>query len=256
MNNGAYVDKVIQTIREIRHIGKWEDDIVVLPDKESSSNLERYCQELNFQIKLFEPIDLSRILQSIREHPFATTIDNRELTKTFQWHKLHIFDVFFKQWDMVFYVDAGMKIMNDLSVFTKIFCEYQNTGRPVFLAHSDAYPSFEWKLHVQFEKVSNPILYEKLASEFNLNCDYFQSGMIMFESALITERTKQELLDLANMYPISKTNEQGIMNLYFTCIQNIWKALPVKYGDLFTYDYWNREGYTLHDYCMTKYSRC
>lgn len=255
MSNSDYIDKVIQTIGEIRHIGKWEDDIVVLPDKESVSVLEIFSTSLNFQIKLFEPIDLTHILQTIKEHPFTTSTDGRELKKTFQWHKMHIFDVFFKQWDMVFYIDAGMKIMSDMSVFTKIFCEHQSIDKPVFLAHSDAYPWFEWKLHLQFEKVSNPTLYEKLASEFNLNCDYFQTGIIMFDSSIITESTKQELLDLANKYPLSKTNEQGIMNVYFICIHNIWKSLPVKYGDKFTYDYWNRDGYTPQDYCMTKYSR-
>ena len=46
------------------------------------------------------------------------------------------------------------------------------------------------------------------------------------------------MLELAKEYPISITNEQGIMNLYFKFIKNLYYELPIEVGEYMTYFYW------------------
>jgi hypothetical protein len=258
MTDINYIDKTIHTIEEIRYIGKYNGDIVVMPEKHSvNSRLQDAADSLRFTIKVFEPIDLTYIMFKLHDKPFKDSIDGRELTKTFQWHKLHVFDTYFKQWDMIFYIDAGMHIYRDISVFTEIFLNEKEkaNGAPVFLAHSDTYPTYIWKLRNQFERYAYPDEFRALETHINLDVDYFQSGILLFDSSVIENQTKNDLCVLANTYYISRTNEQGIMNIYFNGIHKIWNPLPVYYNHAFTYDYWNREGYSPEDYCMLKYIR-
>ena len=46
------------------------------------------------------------------------------------------------------------------------------------------------------------------------------------------------MLELAKEYPISITNEQGIMNLYFKFIKNLYYELPIEVDEYMTYFYW------------------
>jgi hypothetical protein len=57
-----------------------------------------------------------------------------------------LFNTFFKQWKYIFYLDCGITIFRDISPILNEITE--NT----LLAHSDAYPNYEWKLHCQFDK--------------------------------------------------------------------------------------------------------
>ena len=58
--------------------------------------------------------------------------------------KFYIMDVWFKQWDYVFYLDAGMHIFNPISRIQNVVISQKHV-----YAHSDSYPTFEWKLRVQ-----------------------------------------------------------------------------------------------------------
>ena len=40
---------------------------------------------------------------------------NRNKTKKFQWHKLHLFDEYMKNWDYIFYLDINMNIHYDIN---------------------------------------------------------------------------------------------------------------------------------------------
>lgn len=75
-----------------------------------------HSNEYNYELKFFELIDISYILQKIKERPFTET-DGRELNKTFQWHKIYLFHSYFKKWDIVFYLDIEMKIFKDINIF-------------------------------------------------------------------------------------------------------------------------------------------
>jgi hypothetical protein len=141
-----------------------------------------------------------------------------------------------------------MHIFKDINIFFNILNE-----TPGFYAHSDSYPYYKTTLSCQFNMNLYPELYDTLSKTYDLEIDYFQSGTLLFKSSLITDKTKSDLLELANTYYISKTNEQGIMNLYFNCINNIWKPLPIKYENILLYDFWERYNYNKKDYTMLKY---
>jgi hypothetical protein len=253
MSDAKYASKTIDTIRQIRSNGKYTGDIVLLTEESNVSLFQKESGDLLFIIKPFDMIDVSHILEKIKKRPF-TNSDQRELNKTFQWFKIHVFDTYFKQWDNVLYVDAGMHIYKDMSLFFEMIRKYkQKSATPAFIAHSDAYPKYEWKLYSQFDKYSYPNVYSALEKHIKLDTDYFQTGMMLFDTALIRESTKQELIDLMNKYYISKTNEQGIMNIYFNGIHSFWKPMPVQYKNTWTYDYTNRDGKSPTDYCMIKY---
>ena len=58
-----------------------------------------------------------------------------------------------------------------------------------------------------------------------------------------------DLYKLSLQYPISKTNEQGIMALYFTN-KNIWEQIKIKNEKTYYYDYLKRN--KKDKYIMTK----
>ena len=151
----------------------------------------------------------------------------------FQYHKLHLFNVFFKNWDYIFYLDCGITIFSDISPILNEITE--NT----LLAHSDAYPTYEWKLHNQFDK-NNTDYFTKLNNSFNLNIDYFQTTIMLYDTSIIENTTYTNLLNLLFEYPISITNDQGIIALYFTNIKPLFKQIKTHNENTHFYDYLSR----------------
>jgi hypothetical protein len=153
--------------------------------------------------------------------------------KQFQFHKFHLFNKFFKQWDYIFYLDCGITIFSDILPIINEMSE--NT----LLAHSDAYPTYEWKLHTQFDK-NNTEYFTKLNNTYNLNIDYFQTTIMLYDTKIIKNDTYDNLLNLTYEYPISRTNEQGIIALYFTNIKPLFKQIKTRNEYTHFYDYLRR----------------
>jgi hypothetical protein len=95
-----------------------------------------------------------------------------------------------------------------------------------FLAHSDAYPSYQWKLDHQFDKTIEPY-FTKLKNTYNLNIDYPQTTTMLYDTSIIEEYTFEELYRLMLEYPISIMNDQGIIALYFTSVKPVWKQIQM-----------------------------
>ncbi len=130
-------------------------------------------------------------------------------------------------------MDCGINIFSDVSPIINEFSE--NT----LLAHSDAYPNYEWKLHNQFDK-NNIEYFSKLNNTYNLNNDYFQTTMMLYDTKIIKDDTYNNLLNLLIEYPISITNDQGIIALYFTNIQPLFKQIKTHNKFTHFYDYLSR----------------
>jgi hypothetical protein len=154
--------------------------------------------------------------------------------KLFQFHKFHLFKTFFRQWDYIFYLDCGITIFSDVSPMVHEFTE--NT----LLAHSDAYPTYERKLHDQFDK-DNVEHFTKLNNTFDLNIDYFQTTIMLYDTKIIEHDTYDNLLKLLKTYPISITNDQGIIALYFTNIKPLFKQIKTHNEHKYFYDYLARD---------------
>lgn len=162
--------------------------------------------------------------------------------KVFQYHKLHLFNTYFKKWRTILYVDCGMKIYSAISPMLDI--KKANT----LLAHSDAFPEYSWKLHSQFDQKDER--YDELNRNFSLDIDYFQTTMMLYDTNIIQENTFKHLYDLALQYPISITNDQGIIALYFTNVNPVWQQISIQNGKTFFYDYLKRANKT--KYIMLK----
>jgi hypothetical protein len=91
------------------------------------------------------------------------------------------------------------------------------------------------KIGDQFVKSES--LYGKLKSKYDITLPYFQTTCMLYDTSIIHDTTKTELFNLLLEYPISVTNDQGIIALYFTQIKPCWKQLKRKKDNLYLYDY-------------------
>lgn len=245
VTNKPYLSKCHQTLDMIIKTGNYKEDIVVIIGDDLKDEKINFGFE-NVIIKYFKNQNRDNITEILLKNPIG---DNRSVTKVFQWHKLNCFDFFFKKWDVCFYIDVGMKIFDDINCFFDL--DWKNC----LIAHSDSYPKFEWKLRIQFEKNNYDEIFDKLDKKYNLDIDYFQTGIMLYDTNIIKKTTKKKLIKLSNDYYNSKTNEQGILNLYFNSEKKIWKPLPIKDNYKFYYDYWERNNFVYFNYRMLKYPK-
>lgn len=214
-----FFDKFKNTCSQLINNGKYTDDITLIigddMELETTKN-DKFIIDNNINVVKFDnikfPDTINNILESVND-------DGRCRNKKFQWHKLHIFDVYFKRWDYILYLDSGLNINYNISPI--IDSRIKNK----ILAQSDSYPSMEWTLSGQFDQTKE--LFKSLNCEYNLNIDYFQTTIMLYDTSIITDKLIKNLLELTYRFPITRTNEQGIMALYFTNIENKWEKFPL-----------------------------
>ena len=227
--NTAYFNRFIYTCNQLITNGKYNGNICLVIGDDLYNNKLLNCNIIknnNIIIKHFRDIKFPDKYLEINNNIKS---DGRHLTKKFQWHKLHLFNSFFKQWKYIFYLDCGMTIYSDISPMLN------ETTENTLLAHSDAYPSYERRLHEQFDK-TNIEYFTKLNNEYNLNIDYFQTGIMLYDTNIIENDTYDNLLKLSIDFPISISNEQGIMALYFTNIRPLFKQIKTHDATTYYYD--------------------
>jgi hypothetical protein len=132
----------------------------------------------------------------------------------------------------MFYIDCGITIFSDIHPILNS----KKEGK--LLAHSDAYPTYVWKLHTQFEHMDP--YFADMRSKYSLDIDYFQTTIMLLDTAIIQDDTFDKLYELSVQYPISKTNDQGIIALYFTNKYPVWQQIQVDNDDTMYYDYLRR----------------
>lgn len=246
--NKLYFQKLKVTLNQLKNIGKWKGDVVlihgddILPEDIINLKENRLITD-SFLVPEF---DTSQIINNRRLHNISGS-DGRIFTKCFQYHKIYVFSKFMKKWEKILYIDTGMVILDDINIFFTL-----DTSNSI-LAHSDAYPTYNWKLYTQFDVKSVPVLTQELSKYCDLNSDYFQTTMLYFDSSIITDNTCDELIKLSYYFFNSITNEQGIMNVYFNGIHKLWKQIPIKCDNKLLYDFCKRDNTQIEDYTMIKY---
>jgi len=231
--NKPYFDKFIYTCNQLITNGNYKGEIcLVIGDDLQNDELLNcdFIRNHNIIIKHFPSIEVTKSFMDIQEKM------NRPphwFQKMFQFHKFYLFDTFFKKWDYIFYLDCGITIFSDISPLINEMAE--NT----ILAHSDAYPTYEWKLHNQFDK-TNTEYFSRLNNTFNLNIDYFQTTIMLYDTNIIQNDTVDNLINLLKTYPISITNDQGIIALYFTNVNPLFKQIKTHNDSTYFYDYLSR----------------
>ena len=106
----AYFSKFIYTCNQLITNGKYKGNIcLVIGDDLHNDELlnNDIIKNNNIIIKYFPNISFSNDFLDIQMKM------NRPLhwfKKLFQFHKLHLFNTFFKKWDYIFYLDCGINI--------------------------------------------------------------------------------------------------------------------------------------------------
>lgn len=248
-----YLDKFLKTLQQLTTNGNYHGDIclVIGDDLIGDPLLDNPLIKINhviikhFPTMKFNPefLELAKLLPNF--------------DKIFRYHKFHVFDTYFKRWQYVFYIDSGMEIYSDISPILALKQPH------TLLAHSDAYPTYVWKLRFQFEyptyclKLSHQFenifssYLHDLEGKFDLNIDYFQTTMMLYDTSIITDSTVDDLYNLSIKYPISNTHDQGVIALYFTNVKPVWKQIPLRNEETYFYDFMKRG--RQNNFIMIKY---
>ena len=228
--NKPYYTKFLSTYHQLRTAGAYKGPVVLVIGDDLVGTLPPEGVIVkHFKTHVFSEAFLQRAKTLPR--------DPSLFSKMFQFNKFHVFDDFFKQWAYAFYIDCGMNICQPIDKMLEL-------AQPdTILAHSDAFPTYEWKLHTQFcfpDQVP-----------YNLEDDYFQTGIMLYDTSLCTHDVPSVLFQLLNDIPTVRTNDQAIIALYFTQIRKKWKQIPTRDSSMCFYDFCRRDGtmpYIMHKY--------
>lgn len=245
----AYFEKAKKTIVDLRSRGNWRGSIVFITiDFDLNPNFKDFY---NITEKKFESIDKTQLLENIGAQGFSNS-DKRELYKLNQWEKLHIFDVYFKQWNRVVFLDAGLRVLDDVVYLLEL--DYKNK----ILAPIDGkhYQHNLFKDQISYDKSH---FVEKFMNDFGesvLQSNHMLNCIWIYDTSILEICNKDQLIKAMNDYPICKTNEMCIMNMLFHFKYHLWSPFPVKSSNnkyLFDWCELNNPNTNWRDYCFIKY---
>lgn len=230
----TYFPRARRTVEELRTHGGWAGDVVFIAVGFRPDPMD------NVQVLETTHINTDGLLAAFREHPIRPMDDNRHFSKLYQWDKLQVFKPFFRQWERVVFLDAGLRIFD--SVQPLLDLEWK--GR--FLAPDDSDPYDNGvRFRVQLDLEANPLVTASLLSNYStdiLDKHYFLNCMFVFDTALLERVSFEDMENAMNAYPICMCNEMGIMNLIFTFKLGAWSPFPQKVGDKYLFG-WSENNY-------------
>ena len=239
--NAAQFHRARQTVKDLRTRGAWDGDVVLVAVDFTPP--AEFLTEFRVEAVSFPCFDVSAYVAKIREKPFShPTDDGRELTKTVQWEKLHLFEPWFgERWERVVYLDAGLRVLASVEALLAL------PWRGRFLAPDDT----QGKTHrfdVALEMKNWPAAIERLQTHHGvvLSSRYFLNCMWVYDTSLRIPLSQfLEMLE----FPVWKHNEMGAMNVVLHFKHHLWYALPpmVESGPL--------TGKYLFDWCELNRSR-
>ena len=250
VTDSNYFNKARRTIIDLRTKGNWRGDIVLITlNFDLNSNFKDFY---NVTEKKFPQIDKSILLFKIGQSGFIDTTDKREINKLNQWEKLHIFDDYFSKWSRVVFLDAGLRLLDDVKYLLEI--DYKNK----ILAPKDGklYEDQSFNCQLSYDK---PELIDSLKSELGekiLNSNYMLNCIWIYDTNILKLCDKFQLIEAMNKYTFCKTNEMGIMNILFHFKYNLWERLPIKASNgkiLFDWCELNNPNTNWRNYCYIKY---
>lgn len=250
LTDNLYYEKAMRTIRDLRTTGTWLGTIVLITiDVQLNNDIKELY---NITDVSFPLIDKTHLLNQIKGgFPDG---DGRENHKLNQWEKLHVFDEYFKKWDRVVFLDAGLRVLDSVNYLLEL--DYKNS----ILAPNDAAPYNNPDKIFKYQLSSyNSELLNKIKIDFGsiFNSQYFLNCIWIYDTKILQICDKQQLIKAMNDYPLCKTNEMTIMNLLFNFKYKLWKEFPIKASNskyLFEWCESNHPHYTnWQNYCYIKY---
>jgi alpha-N-acetylglucosamine transferase len=252
LTDASYFSKARRTIRELQVHGKWTGDIVLLAVDFTPDPIR------GVRIRRISHLDTDRLLESWKTYPIQAMPDNRHYGKIYQWDKLQVFTPYFKQWDRVVFLDAGMRVFDVVQPLLDL------PWKGSILAPDDADPYDNGsRFDRQLDLTANPAVTARLLTTYGekiLTRRYFNNCIFVFDTDLIgSVVTLPELQSLMVDYPIFLCNETGLMNVAFTFhrMGNFWKPLPQRVGTKYLFAWAENnyeEGPDWGDFHFIKYS--
>lgn len=248
----AYIFKAITTITDLRTIGCWDGEIVLITiDFNLDENMKNDLKLIEMKFPL---IDKTELIKKIGVNGFSNS-DKREIYKLNQWEKLHVFDDYFLNWDRVVFLDAGLRVLDNVKYLLEL--DYKNK----ILAPNDASPNFRpdqiFKYQISYDNEEMVNLVIKDFGEEIFQKHHMLNCMWVYDTNILKICNKIQLIDAMNKYILCKTNEMCIMNLLFHFKYNLWESFPLKASNdkyLFEWCELNHSHHTTwRDYCFIKY---
>lgn len=246
-----YFNKAKRTIIDLRTKGNWQKDIVLITiDFNLNNNFKNFYNIIEVK---FNQIDKSELLNKIGQNGFSLSLlDKREITKLNQWEKLHVFDDYFMKWKRVIFLDAGLRVLDDVKYLLEL--DYKNK----ILAPKDGrYNDYNlFKCQLSYD---NQDIVEKVKTDFGeniLNENYFLNCIWIYDTNILKLCDKTQMIEAMNTYTLCKTNEMGVMNLLLRFKYNLWEPFPIKTSSnkfLFDWCELNNSNTNWSDYCYIKY---
>lgn len=220
----------------LRSKGEYSGQIVVITSLITPTFLIKFINKKNkVTVLRFKKLKFSKSANSYLNNLQTGNQPNRHKTKPFQWHKVNLFNEKIKKWKYVFYLDVNMTIHHNINHILKVKPENK------IFARSDSYPEFKNNLSSQFDKTKKQ--YNVLKNEYDLSKNnYFQTGILYFDTNIITKKSIEQIINLIEKYPITLTNEQGILNLYVEKYKIKVEELPINLEGYMSYFYWLVKG--------------
>jgi hypothetical protein len=253
VTDNNYFPKATVTINDLRTVGMWEGDLVLIT---IDFNLnEQYKREKNIIETKFPIIDKDNLLKEISPNGFRNS-DRREINKLNQWEKLHVFDKYFLLWDRVVFLDAGLRVLDNVKYLLEL--DYKNKIlAPIDGKQLNIEPNAIFKYQIDHDNVDKINLIkndfgEKIFSETHmLNC------MWIYDTNILKICDKNELIESMNKYTVCRTNEMALMNLILHFKYRLWEKFPALASNgkyLFEWCELNNNFYTTwKNYCFLKY---
>ena len=181
---------------QIREVGMYKGDIILITTYFCPTFFFKSIRNDN-QVKVirFNKIRFNNKTESILKKLDTYPDPNRHVTKNFQWHKINLFTTKLKKWKYIFYLDINMHIHCDINPILKL------VPKEKFMARADSYPKYDKTLESQFKK-KNPY-FINLENQYNLKVsNYFQTGVIFFDTKIVNKKTKSDIISLVEKFPI------------------------------------------------------
>ena len=238
--NDNFVDIAADLVRLVRGAGKYDGALVVLFSGTRALHKPDFS---NYNVTLKQVSELFPAhLREAPPAPCAKEGDGYRQKRVDRWSsyyaKTAVFSDYFKQWDVVLWMDARNGVYRPLAPF---FDEIDSRGK--LLANPDNWPGYEdsWKLGGQFFADCDEVLFSRLASRYDLTQNYFQSTTMLFDTALLDATTLTDIAGLFVEYSRITGSDQPIFSIYWDLIRGVYEPLPYRLKSLQTpYDFHRR----------------
>lgn len=236
-DNSDYYRRAKLTIEELRNVGRWTGDIVLMAVDFTPEPIP------GVEIHQVSHLSTDSLLDILRTNPLLTAQDDRWKTKLYQWDKLQVFTDWFRRWERVVFLDAGLRIIAEVQPLLDLEWKGCLLGPDDTLHPASAGVTFRGQVDI----VSNPEATRVLFADFPESIlderSYLLNCMFVFDTALLDTIPYQELLNAMDRYPIATCNEMTIMNLVFHFRHKVWTPFPAKVGSRYLFG-WNESNYT------------